>query len=161
VEKEKPIIFLDIDGVLATVTQYNLSTSSKSWLRNYDVYPFDKKCVKVFNEILEKTDADIIISSDWRNYFSMDELCDIFTINGVIKTPVGSTPIYPTSMSNLCKNRSGEILEYVKENNITNWVAIDDIDLSHWLGDNFFRCKSEWEGIKQSGLKKRILNYLL
>jgi hypothetical protein len=158
---DKPIIFLDIDGVLATVKQYNISPNGKSWLRKYDVYPFDKKCVKVLNTILEKTDADMIISSDWRINYSMDELCDIFTINGIIKTPVGSTPIYPTSMSNYEKNRSGEILECVRVNKIEHWIAIDDIDLSYWLNDHFFFCKSEWEGIKQSELKQKIINYLI
>ncbi len=126
----KKTIFLDIDGVLATVKQYSLYTQSKSWLRKYNVYPFDKKCVKVFNDILEKTDAEIVISSDWRTEFTLEELQDIFTINGVIKTPVDVTPLHPTSMSWQEKNRAGEILKYAKENDITNWIAIDDLDLS-------------------------------
>ena len=155
----KLFIFLDIDGVLATVKQFNLTHNSKSWIRKYYVYPFDKKCVKVLNEILTITDADIIISSDWRNYYSLEELRDIFIINGVKKLPVGVTPIYPTSMSLLEKNRAGEILKYVEENDLTNWIAIDDLPLSHWLKDRFFMCKNEWEGIKQSGLKQKILNY--
>ena len=157
--KNKPIIFLDIDGVLATVKQFNLTNQAKSWLQDYDVYPFDKKCVKVFNSILRKTDVDIILSSDWRLYFSLDQLDDIFKINGVIKSPVGITPVYPTSMSQYEKNRAGEILKYAEENDLHNWIAIDDLPLSHWLEDHFFMCKSEWEGIKQSGLKEKILNY--
>ena len=157
----KTTFFLDIDGVLATVKQYNLTHNSKSWLQTYNVYPFDKKCVKVFNEILEKTDGDIILSSDWRLYYSLEELDDIFKINGVIKSPVGITPNYPTSMSMMEKNRAGEILKYVKENDLTDWIAIDDLPLSYWLKDHFFMCKSDFEGIKQSGLKQRILNYIL
>lgn len=153
------IIFLDIDGVLATVKQYNLSTNSKSWLRDYNVYPFDEKAVKVFNEILKETNADFVISSDWRIDFSFEDLCKIFAINKVIKTPVGITPIYPTSMSNQAKNRSGEILRYIDYNYVNDWIAIDDIDLYYWLGDHFFLCQSEWEGIKQSGLKQKILKY--
>ena len=157
----RPTIFLDIDGVLATVKQYNLTPNNKIWLHKYDVYPFDPKCVKVFNDILTKVDVDIVISSDWRVEFTLDELGDIFEINGVIRPPVDITPFYPTSMSWLEKNRAGEILKYVKENDLTNWIAIDDLPLSYWLEDHFFMCKSEWEGIKQSGLKDKILNYLL
>jgi len=153
-------IFLDIDGVLATVKQYNLSVNSKSWLKDYNVYPFDKGCVKVFNEILEKTNADYVISSDWRTEFSFEELCDIFTINGVIRPPVGVTRFHPTSMSDRMKNRSGEILLYVEDNLIDHWVAIDDEDMYYWLGDHFFLCKTDFEGIKQTGLKQKIIKYL-
>jgi len=156
----KPIIFLDIDGVLATVKQYNLTNQSKTWLQKYNVYPFDPKCVKIFNEILEKVDADIIISSDWRVEFTLEELADIFKINGVIRPPMDVTPQYPTSMSHYSKNRAGEIMKYVTDNKIgKNWIAIDDLNLNLWLDEHFFMCKSEWEGIKQSGLKQKILNY--
>ena len=156
----KPIIFLDIDGVLATVKQYNLTNQSKTWLQKYNVYPFDPKCVKIFNEILEKVDADIIISSDWRVEFTLEELADIFKINGVIRPPMDVTPQYPTSMSHYSKNRAGEIMKYVTDNKIgKNWIAIDDLNLNLWLYEHFFMCKSEWEGIKQSGLKQKILNY--
>lgn len=159
-KKDKPIIFLDIDGVLATVKQYNTNPNGKLWVRKYNVYPFDKKCVKVFNEILEKTNAEIIISSDWRTEFMLEELVDIFEINGVIRPPVGITPFHPTSMLMLEKNRAGEILKYIEENDLTNWIAIDDLPLSYWLKDRFFMCNTEWEGIKQSGLKQRIVKYL-
>ncbi len=151
---------MDIDGVLATVKQYNLTNQSKTWLQKYNVYPFDPKCVKIFNEILEKVDADIIISSDWRVEFTLEELADIFKINGVIRPPMGVTPQYPTSMSHYSKNRAGEIMKYVTDNKIgKNWIAIDDLNLNLWLDEHFFMCKSEWEGIKQSGLKQKILNY--
>ena len=151
---------MDIDGVLATVKQYNLTNQSKTWLQKYNVYPFDPKCVKIFNEILEKVDADIIISSDWRVEFTLEELADIFKINGVIRPPMDVTPQYPTSMSHYSKNRAGEIMKYVTDNKIgKNWIAIDDLNLHLWLDEHFFMCKSEWEGIKQSGLKQKILNY--
>ncbi len=152
------IIFLDIDGVLATIKQYNLTNQSKSWLQDYNVYPFDPKCVKVFNQILSQTDAEIVISSDWRTEFTLEELQDIFTINGVLRTPVDVTPIYPTSMSHYAKNRAGEIIKYTMDNNIgEDWIAIDDLNLYLWLEDHFFMCKSENEGIKQSGLKQKII----
>ena len=48
----RPTIFLDIDGVLATTHQYY--TNRKKWHEMYDCYRFDEKCVKVFNDIIEK-----------------------------------------------------------------------------------------------------------
>lgn len=155
------IIFLDIDGVLATVKQFNLTHNSKTWIHKYNCYPFDSKCVRVFNEILEKTDADIVISSDWRLYYTLEELSDIFKINGVVKSPIDITPYHKTSALRPNIVRGNEILEYVHDNIVDDWIAIDDMDMYYWLGDHFFMCNSEWEGIKQSGLKEKILNYLL
>jgi len=153
-----PIIFLDIDGVLALDPQWSLNRTSKSWISKYDCYPFDKKCVNVLNEILKETDAEIVVSSDWRTYFNLNELKEIFDINGVIKHPIGITPLFPTSALFLEKNRASEILSYVDDNAITSYIAIDDLDMTQWLGsDHFAYCRSLNEGIKQSGLKDKIM----
>lgn len=158
--------FLDIDGVLATVKQYNLTQQSKSWIHgSYEngdgVYPFDNKCVEVLNEICWLFDVDIVISSDWRVNNTLEQLQELFKINGVVCSPIDITPVWPTSMSWLEKNRAGEILRYVKEYNVEQWLAIDDLDLFYFLPeDNFVLCKSEWEGIKQSGLKDKIYKKL-
>ncbi len=54
------IILLDIDGVLAT------EESAHQPNHELFAYPFDKECVIVFNEVLKETDAEIVLSSDWR-----------------------------------------------------------------------------------------------
>lgn len=72
---------LDIDGVLATSHQYY--TNRKKWHPTYDCYRFDEKCVKVFNEIIEKIDPIIILSSDWQNHYSFEILNKIFKWNDV------------------------------------------------------------------------------
>jgi len=158
---DKSTIFLDIDGVMATVKQYSLNPNAKTWLKDYNIYPFDIGCVMVLNDILKVTDSDIVVSSDWRNEYTLKELCDIFAINGVIKAPVGITPTFPTDASNYTKTRSEEILRYMEENYLSHWIAIDDEDMYYWLGDHFFLCKSDFEGIKQSGLKQKIIKYLI
>lgn len=158
--KTNKMIFLDIDGVLATITQYNLTQNSKSWVKKYNVYPFDKKCVKVLNEIIENIDVEIVISSDWRQYYTIEELGDIFQINGIIKKPIDVTEMFSTSSIGLEKNRALEILSYVEKNKINNWIAIDDLDMSHWLKNKFVLCGRVNEGIKQSGLKEKIIKKL-
>ena len=157
----KPTIFLDIDGVLCTIRQYSLTHNSKSWLKDYGCYPFDQKCVKVLNEILDRSDAQIVLSSDWRIEYSLEELDNIFKINGVKKSPIDITPDFFTNAMFLGDDRATEIMTYVAEHEIENWIAIDDLNMFDWLGDNFFYCKSEWEGIKQSGLKQKIIKRLL
>jgi len=47
------VIFLDIDGVL--------TTANKKWT-------FDENCVKHLVDIINETDAYIVISSSWRSY---------------------------------------------------------------------------------------------
>ena len=164
-------LFVDIDGVFSSVAQFIFTPNSKSWLRGSffggnGIYPFDKKCVKVLNKILTQFKCDIILSSDWRLYNTLEQLGEIFEANNVIQNPIGITPNYPTSMTWLEKNRAGEIMKYVEDNEIDKWLAIDDLCLFNHFGDQVFAenhfamCGSEFEGIKQSGLKDKIINKL-
>jgi hypothetical protein len=58
-----------------------------------------------------------------------------------------------------------EILHWLKEHpEITHWVAVDDLDMSKkdgWGLENFVHCKRPYnEGIKQSGIKEKIIKFL-
>ena len=158
------IIFLDIDGVLATVRQFNLNKGAKTYINEYDTYPFDKKCVKIFNEVLERTDAEIVLSSDWQYFYKKKEIDDIFKINEVIKSPIAFTSDLKTKgkIEHPYDNRVYMIKAYHMENQhrISNFVVIDDLDLSGAFGENFIYCKSDFEGIKLTGLKDKMINKL-
>ena len=56
------VIFLDIDGVLATTSCYGKGKNNK-----WGAYMFDQKAVVYLNFILSETGAEIILSSDWRH----------------------------------------------------------------------------------------------
>ena len=162
-KQNNKFIILDIDGVLATSTQYYLKPTSKSWLKKFNVYPFDKKCVYVFNEILRETNAEIILSSDWRFHFNLEQLDEIFKLNNVIKSPINCTldlSYYFENKNQISKIRQFEIKEYLKKNNIKSYVVIDDLDLSESFDKEFIRCAKENEGIKQSGIKEKIIKVL-
>ena len=58
---------------------------------------------------------------------------------------------------NLEEERTYQINLYVEEHKPENWIAIDDLKLD--LGDRFFKTKSNM-GIKQTGLKDKIINKL-
>lgn len=160
----KQHIFLDIDGVLATTHQYY--TNKKKWHDMYDCYRFDEKCVKVFNEILSKTDVCIILSSDWKLRYNIEIMNEIFkwnSVNAVVSDVTDNLwGIKFKNISQLRDCRADEILKYVNEHHIENWLAIDDLDLSPWIEEHhFIRTPRENEGIKQSGIKDKILNKLL
>lgn len=156
----KPTIFLDIDGVLALPTQYY------SKKRNiYNAYGFDHKCVRILNDIVENTGAEIVLSSDWKLNYDLDTMNNIFFINGIKSYIVHYTPslwgVKYFNLNELEACRAAEILQYVKNHNISNYVAIDDLKLSQWLDDeHFVWCKRMNEGIKQSSIKEKIIKRL-
>ena len=113
-------IFLDIDGVLRT------HRSDLEWsqllgvpipLSVYD-RRFDKKIVSYINEIVGYTRAKIVVTSTWRVKHSLEELKQIFRDNGIITDVVGKTDIG--------LNRGEEIEQYISDNEIENYVVIDD-----------------------------------
>lgn len=161
----KPILFLDIDGVLSTFNEYY--RNRKKFWDKYEFanevrlpYEFNPGCVKVLNEILSKTDADIVLTSDWRIHYSLQTLDNIFKFNKIVKSPIDVTEVVPTSMSYLEKNRGHEIDIYIKNHSIDRYVIIDDLDLSDFVDKDRFVRTIEREGLKQSNIKQKILNIL-
>ena len=159
----KIFLFLDIDGVLATSTQYN--TNRKKWHPTYDCYGFDEKCVKIFNEILDKFSPIIILSSDWKLRYDINEMNEIFKWNGVNAVVTDITPnswgVEFKSLQQLEQCRAHEIMKYVVKHNVHNYVAIDDLDLAPWMPeDRFVRTPRANEGIKQTGIKDKIITIL-
>lgn len=146
---KRSIIILDIDGVLATEESSNQKQHKRF------AYPFDKECVKIFNEILSITDANIVLSSDWKISFSSDLalLHQLFKHNGIIKSPVAVTP-------DLGGKRNKEVATYLHKNAqyINRFLILDDIKLTaHSL--RFVHCNIN-EGLKQPGIKEKCLQIL-
>lgn len=145
----KTLLFLDIDDVLAHWQQFH----GKQHLTPLgEIYKMDKESVKVLNEILDEVDCDIIIHSDWRWSYDLDEMQWYFNWNNVNQVPVDFTPKFGY------ERKTDEIMSYVNKHKPDKWVAIDDLHLGV---DNFVHCKKTNEGIKQTGIKKKIINFLL
>lgn len=161
----KATIFLDIDGVLTTNAEF-MRSRTNFWKKHEDArilkipYPFNPGCVKVFNDILEITDAEIVLSSDWRRYFTLEDLEKIFKFNKVIKSPMGVTEIQPCSFSMFDKNRAHEIELYVNKYKLEKYVIIDDLDLEYFCSVEHFVKTTDREGIKQLNIKQKILKVL-
>jgi len=148
---------------------------------------FDQKAVKVLNKILEETGAEIVVSSDWRYHANLEELGDYYESQGIIKRPIEVTDrfkdIFPKEWTSLRfraeleLERSMEINHWVENHpDVTHWVAIDDLDMSvDYLGNhfsvkdgsdskpgltNFVHTPRSNEGIKQSGVKEKVIKFL-
>jgi hypothetical protein len=194
------IIFLDHDGVICLSNNWGsrhkkqkkwggkkMSMTFREIPLEFRFDDFDKKAVSVLNEILEETGAEIITSSDWRLHATIDEMGDFFELQGVIKRPIGFTEffkdIFPREWAGLRFRadlefeRHKEIQKWLSDHNeVTHWVAVDDLDMSteffrmHFAPKdpnepivgltNFVHTPRSAEGIKQVGVKEKIVKLL-
>lgn len=153
----KLILFLDIDGVL--LPYYKNGGRLIAFDSTLEKFPMS--CVKALNKIITETDCDIVISSDWRHHFTLDQLKIIFEINGILKFPIGVTGNIKTTATNLENSRNEEIHNWVNENKPDAWCAIDDMNLEAFGLENFVHCKRAGkEGISQSGIAEKVIKKL-
>ena len=191
------IIFLDHDGVICLSNNWGGRT--KKWSKYRSENPesssdkrdapvevrfddFDEKAVRILNQILEETGAEIVVSSDWKRWANVEEMGEYYESKGIIRKPIALTPdLGDCTWENedrenwvwsprwdLEMSRVVEIRQYLHDHpEITHWVAIDDLHLGktdeswkNWGLTNFVLTPRSNEGIKQSGIKEKILKYL-
>ena len=185
------VIFLDHDGVICLSNNWgNRFKKQKEWGGRklsmttlempveYRFDNFDEKAVNVLNDILEETGAEIVVSSDWKRWATVEEMGEYYESKGIIKKPIAFTDSilyddyedFPWHRKcELEQTRSLEIAQYLGLNTvITHWVAIDDLNMSlklegdkEWGLKNFVLTPIDNEGIKQTGIKDKILNFLI
>ena len=178
------IIFLDHDGVICLSSEYGSRFKKKGYIgMNSDVISrfdnFNKKAIKVLNSIIEETDCEIVVSSDWRHWATLEEMGEYYIHQGILKKPIGFTGTklhsgakFFDARTDLEETRAHEIGVWLYEHpEVTHWVVVDDLDMSARYGDisgnlkwgltNFVLTPKSSEGIKQSGIKEKILKFLL
>jgi hypothetical protein len=169
------VIFLDHDGVICLSSNWGGRFKKKGFDSNPEtpldirMDSFDGKAVKVLNSIIEETGCELVISSDWKRHGTLEQMIAMYETRG-IKPPIDYTPNlkdFDENADGLLKWRNQydtirvhEINEYLKNHpEVTNWVAVDDMDLSAL--DNFVMTTKPYnEGIKQCGVKDKILKFL-
>jgi hypothetical protein len=190
-------IFLDHDGVICLSN--NWGGRAKKWSKYRSENPesssdkrdapvevrfddFDEKAVRILNQILEETGAEIVVSSDWKRWANVEEMGEYYESKGIIRKPIALTPDLgdctwenPERESwvwsprwDLEMSRVVEIRQYLHDHpEITHWVAIDDLHLGktdeswkNWGLTNFVLTPRSNEGIKQSGIKEKVIKYL-
>ena len=112
------IIFLDIDGVLNS-QKFLIEQNNKNVLDLVErqISDIDPKNLEILKEIIFLTNSKVVITSSWRklNIYPLvkEKLIDI----GI--PIIGETPIIESK-------RGEEIRKYIKENNVENYIIIDD-----------------------------------
>ena len=197
------VIFLDNDGVICLSSNWGSRIKKQKKLGSEPVFNqknqlpveyrfdnFDVKAIKVLNEILKETDAEIVVSSDWRLHGTLEELGEYYTSHGIIKKPIGFTEVFdyttwldegriPADFNwwrtdSREQERHFEIKDWLESHlEVTHWVAVDDLFMGiqveastygphsrDWGLENFVWTPRDWEGIKQSGIKQKIIKYL-
>jgi hypothetical protein len=103
------VIFLDIDGVLAPIRQ---------WDRYGDL---DPSCIQVLNEIAALGGAEVVVSSIWRYGKTVAELQAMLEAAGFSGSVVDKTPMHAAGA-----NRGEEIGAWLAAHAVGGYVIIDD-----------------------------------
>jgi hypothetical protein len=191
-------IFLDHDGVICLSTEWGgRYKKQKKWGElkmsmgmneipiEFRFDNFNKKAIKILNSIIEETGAEIVVSSDWKRWATVEEMGQYYESQGIIKKPISFTPnlsecnnydgSFPWNRDwDLEQTRTLEINQYLKDHpEVTEWVAIDDLNMGKegmsysikwvhdWGLDNFVLTPKGNEGLKQSGIKEKVLSFLI
>ena len=129
-QMDRPIVFLDIDGVLNSEQWYAQATSRKeernsqpSTHRSLLERSIDPACIQRLNRLLQRTGAVVIVSSSWRKKHQLSEIVSIIEARGFCGEVIGATSSDDGTLS-----RGEEITRWLKKNvpRGVAYVAVDD-----------------------------------
>jgi len=138
----RKIIFIDVDGPLAWGTwgdgkvKINENTSNEFTIP----YPWNKADCEALATICEKTNAELVLSSDWKMHFTLRQMSDVFIKYGIYAKLIDITTHMNTTQMGLWNKlskpsldfeRASQIVKWVKDNKVSNWIAIDDLNLAN------------------------------
>lgn len=128
----RTVLFLDHQGVMRTAPHPSPGLLA----------PFDPAAVSRLNALLA-ADAtmDIVVSSDWREWVSLQTMRDFYVAQGVVRAPVAYTPLLPWADVHgnhipVVQRRAQEIRKWLEDNrgaHFVHWLVLDDLDLAPHL----------------------------
>lgn len=131
INPDKPIVFLDIDGVLNSA---NFFSQDNIYPRDNRRSQLDPQAIKYLNEI---ADWNFVLSSTWRKFYERDEMNKLLNDMGFKGTIIDYTPDLNWKGS----LRGNEIRVWMNENGLrdsTKYIIFDDdSDMLLWQKDNF------------------------
>lgn len=115
------VIFLDVDGVLNSEETGFGGFFTEDDIATKENVKWGQGLVDRIRQIVEATNASIVISSTWRRHFSIGKFKDIFLLYGWDAPVVDMTP-------KLNQGRGVEVNAWLNKNRIESYVIIDDVD---------------------------------
>lgn len=177
------VIFLDIDGPIAIYKNFmeerfyiapglrkikSLIKHEQKTGETIDAnecvrvpYGWHGKSCRKLAELIAELDLKIVISSDWRKHYKLEEMKKIFEFNGLpADSIVGETERLPWG-GGLERERMAEISSWVEKWEAENgeklqWLAVDDLNMSG-LGENHYVFTND--GISAPGVAEKIRLY--
>lgn len=145
------IIFLDIDGVLNTIDTFKMRKDI--YIKYGLIIPrIDLYRLEFLKEIVDKTDAKIVISSTWRkSEFDMKELNEVFSLFDL--------EVYDVTFIDISGKKGIEISDWLNRNEVDSFVIIDD-ETSDMLWLEKYVVKTRLNG-NQTGLLKEHIPYTI
>ena len=122
----RKVIFLDIDGVLSP-RWWNSDKQSDNYGRL-----FDAKAVANLAKIIEVTEADIVISSSWKN-IGLVELQNMWRDRGLPGKIVDITPDYMSDELLLKEDSSNMDYLYERGSEIQGWLLLHGDDVGRYV----------------------------
>lgn len=153
----KKILFLDFDGVMVTDRYQIQLMISNSPLRDSYGTMFDPVCVECLKQIVNSTDAAIVVTSTWKMEMGLDGIQEMWNGRSLPGKVIGVTPdIDPI-------HRGKEIdawLAAFKEN--CRYAIIDDTPLTDFFLDEqlqFLFQVDERTGIDEKTVKQVVNHF--
>ena len=173
----RKILLLDHDGVICLEDNWGSrslkheqvkmkpGTSAKDIPVNFRFDDFDLEAIDVLNDIIQATDCEIVVSSDWRFHGTLEEFGELYKAYGILKKPIDTTSqsLLFGSAAFYEKNRASEVDAWATFNltEEDSWVSVDDLNLSPYLDQENFVRTSAYIGLKEEGIKEEIIQKLL
>ena len=137
----KKIIFIDVDGPLAWGSWNDGKVTINGGVEDFQIpYAWDRADCEALQKICDETNAELVLSSDWKKHFTFNQMKRIFWHYGITARLIDITTHQDLwnkmSRPGLEHERALEVAKWARDNKITNWIAIDDLDLYHsfkWL----------------------------
>lgn len=151
------VIFLDHFGVIIPYNKIEIDKYHVPSINDIKTatQSFDKNCVAVLNFILDVSNYDIVISSDWKKRYDINKLKNIYKESGIKKEPISLTP--NINDKNIFTQREAEIKMWIDNYKPNKWIVIDDIFLNL---DNFIWINNPSKGINNNVVINKIISII-